>query len=80
MSIEKQEILQSIETLPEELANQVLDYMEYIKFNYVVNKAPDSVIIKDKNDLTQKIAKGIESTDKGEVYSLEEVFEEVQKI
>lgn len=80
MSTVKQEILQSIETLPEELANQVLDYMEYIKFNYVVNKAPDSVIIKDKNDLIQKIAKGIESTDKGEVYSLEEVFEEVQKI
>lgn len=80
MSTVKQEILQSIETLPEELANQVLDYMEYIKFNYVVNKAPDSVTIKDKNDLIQKIAKGIESTDKGEVYSLEEVFEEVQKI
>ncbi len=80
MSTVKQEILQSIETLPEELANQVLDYMEYIKFNYVVNKAPDSVIIKDKNDLIQKIGKGIESTDKGEVYSLEEVFEEVQKI
>lgn len=80
MSTVKQEILQSIETLPEELANQVLDYMEYIKFNYVINKAPDSVIIKDKNDLIQKITKGIESTDKGEVYSLEEVFEEVQKI
>lgn len=80
MSTVKQEILQSIETLPEELANQVLDYMEYIKFNYVVNKAPDSVTIKDKNDLIQKIAKGIESTDKGEVYSLEKVFEEVQKI
>ena len=28
MSIEKQELLNSIESLPEELASQVLDYME----------------------------------------------------
>lgn len=80
MSIEKQELLKSIETLPEELALQVLDYMEYIKFNYITNRAPDKLIIKDKEDLKNKLEKGIESTEKGEVYSLEEVFEEVQKI
>ena len=80
MSIEKQELLKSIETLPEELASQVIDYMEYIKFMYVTNKAPENLIIKDKEDLIRKIGKGIESTDKGEVYSIDEVFEEVQKI
>ena len=31
MSVEKQELLKSIETLPEELALQVLDYIEYLK-------------------------------------------------
>lgn len=80
MSVEKQELLKSLETLPEEIVSQVLDYMEYLKFNYVVNHAPDSVVIKDKDDLIKKLEKGIESTNNGEVYSLEEVFEEVQKI
>ncbi len=80
MSVEKQELLKSIETLPEEIVSQVLDYMEYLKFNYVVNHAPEELIIKDKEDLIKKLEKGIESTNNGEVYSLEEVFEEVQKI
>ncbi len=80
MSAEKQELLKSIETLPEELALQVLDYIEYLKFNSVINNAPQDLIIKDKEDLKKKLKAGIESTEKGEVYSLEEVFEEVQKI
>ncbi len=80
MSVEKQELLKSIETLPEELALQVLDYIEYLKFNSVINNAPQDLIIKDKEDLKKKLKAGIESTEKGEVYSLEEVFEEVQKI
>ena len=80
MSIEKQKLLKSIEELPEELANQVLDYMEYVKFMYAINQAPDSVVIKDKEDLIKKLEKGIESTNNGDVYSLEEVFEEIQKI
>lgn len=80
MSAEKQELLKSIETLPEELALQVLDYIEYLKFNSVINNAPQDLIIKDKEDLKKKLKAGIESTEKGEVYSLEEVFEQVQKI
>ena len=80
MSIEKQELLKSIETLPEELASQVIDYMEYVKFMYITNKAPEELIIKDKKDLMMKLEQGIESTEKGDVYSSEEVFEEVQNI
>lgn len=80
MSIEKQELIKSIESLPEELASQLLDYVEYMKFIYVANKAPNNLIIKDKQDLIEKLEKGIESTNKGEVYSLDEVFQEVQNI
>ncbi len=80
MSIEKQELFKSIETLPEELALQVLDYIEYLKFNSIIYNAPKDLIIKDEEDLKKKLEEGIESTEKGEVYSLEEVFEEVQKI
>ena len=80
MSIEKQELLKSIEDLPEEIVLQLLDYMEYLKFNYIVNQAPKELIIKDKEDLKKKLEAGIESTEKGEVFSLEEVLEEVKKI
>ena len=80
MSAEKQELLKSIETLPEELASKVIDYMEYVKFMYITNKAPEELIIKDKKDLMMKLEQGIESTEKGDVYSSEEVFEEVQNI
>ena len=54
--------------------------MEYIKFNYIAKEAPDNLIIKDKKDLINKLEKGIESTENGEVYSLEDVYEEVKKI
>lgn len=80
MSIEKQKLYNSIETLPDELALKVIDYMEYIRFNYIISQAPDNLIIKDKEDLKKKLEEGIKSTENGEVYSLEEVFEEVQKI
>jgi hypothetical protein len=80
MTAKQQELYNAIENLPDELASQVIDYMEYIKFMYVSNEAPDNLIIKDKEDLKKKLEQGIESTDKGEVYSIEEVLEEVQKL
>ena len=50
MSIEKQKILNEIETLPDELANQVIDFIEYLKFSHISMEAPDSVVIKSKKD------------------------------
>ena len=33
MSIEKQKLYNEIETLPEELASQVIDFIEYLRYN-----------------------------------------------
>ena len=41
MSIEKQKLYNEIDTLPEELANQVIDFIEYLKLSYIENEAPD---------------------------------------
>ena len=79
MSIEKQEILKTLETLPEELALQVLDYIEYLKFNSVINKAPQNLIIKDKEDLKKKLEEGLEDIENGNVCSLDEAFLEIEK-
>ena len=51
MSIEKQKILNEIETLPDELAKQVIDFIEYLKFSQISMETPDSVVIKSKKDL-----------------------------
>ena len=80
MSIEKKELIKSIESLPEELTLQALDYIEYLKFNSVINNAPQNLEIKNVEDLKNKLELGIESTEKGEVFSIEEVFEDVQRI
>ena len=35
MSIEKQRLYNEIDTLPEELTNQVINFIEYLKISYV---------------------------------------------
>lgn len=79
MSIEKQELLKSIETLPEELIVQLLDYMEYLKFTSVINNAPKDLIIKDEKDLREKLEEGLQDIEDGNVCTLDEAFEEIEK-
>ena len=80
MSIEKQKILNEIETLPDELANQVIDFIEYLKFSHISLEAPDSVVIKSKKDLKEKLQKGIDDINANRVYSIEEVFNKIDNI
>ena len=80
MSIEKQKLYNEIETLPEELTNQVLNYIEYLKFSYIDNEAPDSVTIKSKKDLKEKLQKGLNDIKENKVYSLDETFSKIDNI
>lgn len=80
MSIEKQKLYSEIDTLPEELTNQVIEFIEYLKFSHIDQEAPDSVIIKSKKDLKEKLQKGMDDIEAGRVYSLDEVFEELDNI
>ena len=40
MSIEKQKLYNEIETLPEELTIQVVNFIEFLKLSYVDGEAP----------------------------------------
>ena len=80
MSIEKQKLLNEIETLPEELTNHVINFIEYLKLSYIDTETPESVAIKSKKDLREKLQKGLDDISKGRVYSLDEVFAEIDKI
>ncbi len=80
MSTEKQELYNEIETLPEEFTNQVINFIEYLKLSYIDTEAPDSVTIKSKRDLKEKLQKGIDDINSNKVYSLDEVFAKIENI
>ncbi len=80
MSIEKQKLYNEIETLPEELANQVINFIEYLKLSYIDTEAPDRVIIKSKKDLKEKLQKGLDDIKSNKVYSLDETFAKIDNI
>ena len=80
MSIEKQELYNEINTLPEELMAQVIDFIEYLKLSHLDQKAPDSVTIKNKKDLKENLQKGLEDINNNKVYSVDEVFTNLDNI
>lgn len=80
MTVKKQELCNLIETLPEEFSNKILDYIEYLKYSAIINNAPENLIIKDKEDLKNKILEGIEDSENGKVCNIDEAFKEVDEI
>lgn len=74
MSAEKQKLFNEIQTLPEELTNQVINFVEFLKLSYAETEAPESITIKSKKDLKEKLQKGIDDIRENRVYSLEEAF------
>ena len=80
MSIEKQKLYNEIDTLPEELINQVIDFIEYLKLSHIDKEAPHSVIIKSKKDLKEKLQKGLDDIKANKVFSLAETFAKIDNI
>lgn len=80
MSIEKQKLYNEIETLPEELTNQVINFIEYLKISYIDTEAPDSITIKSKKDLKEKLQKGLDDIKANKVYSLDEAFAKIDNM
>ncbi len=80
MSIEKQKLYNEIATLPEELTNQVVNFIEYLKLSYIDKEAPDSVTIKIKEYLREKLQKVIDDIKENRVYSLDNAFAKIEKI
>lgn len=78
MTTKNKELYNIIETLPEELSNKVLEYIEYLKYSEIINTAPESVIIKDKKDLIKKIKNGMSDIRNGKVCSVEDAFSEIE--
>lgn len=80
MTTKQKEICNIIKTLPDELSSKVLDYIEYLKYTVATATAPKELIAQDKKDLKEKLEEGIKDSESGNVYSIDEVFDEVEKI
>ena len=80
MSNEKQHWNNVIERLPDELTSQALKLIEQLQKSYKNCGAPESVVVKNKDDLIKKLEKGIDDTEHGRVCSLEEAYKEVKEI
>ncbi len=80
MSIEKQKLYKEIETLPEELTNQVINFIEFLKLSCIDEEAPEEVTIKSKKDLKEKLQKGLDDIKESRVYSLDETFSKIEEI
>ena len=78
MTIKQQKLYNIIETLPEELSNKVIEFIEYLKYTDVVNNESQDFIIKDKKDLRKKLEEGIKDTDNEKVCSIDETFSEIE--
>lgn len=77
MTNKQKELYNIMEKLPEELLIKVLDYIEYLKFSNAINNAPKELIVKDKNELIEKLKEGIKATENGQVCSIDEVFDKL---
>ena len=80
MSIEKQRLYNEIDELPEELTRQVFNFIEYLKLSYIESEAPESVEIKSKSDLKEKLQKGLDDIKQNRTYSLDEVFQKLDNL
>lgn len=74
MSIEKQKLYNEIETLSEELTNQVINFIEYLKLSYADTKSDNSITIKNK------FQKGIDDINANKKCSLEDLFKNLENI
>lgn len=80
MTMKQKELYNVIERLPDNLLNKAIDYIEYLKFSELTNQIPEEITVKDEEDLIEKLEKGVKATENGEVCSVDEAFDKIERI
>ena len=60
--------------------HEYINFIEYLKFSHVDTETLDSVTIKSKKDLKEKLQRGLNDIKENKVYSLDEVFSKIDNI
>ena len=80
MNTKNQELYNIIETLPENMLDKVLDYIEYLEFTNLIDIPIKELSISGKKDLRKKLEKGEDDIKNGNVVSIDEAFQKIGKI
>ncbi len=82
MTTIKKELYETIDLFPDEIANELLNYAEFLASRYFEKEMPDRVVIKDSEDLRKKIQERIKRGESGKekMLSIDEAFKELDKI
>ena len=80
MSEQQKRVYEAIIDLPEEVCNRILEYIDEIKFNMVINNAPEELIPKNEEDLQRMLEEADNDIEAGDVYSFDEVVTEINKM
>ena len=80
MSEQQRRVYEAIIGLPEDVCNRILEYIDEIRFNMVINNAPEELIPKNEEDLQRMLEEADKDVEAGDVYSLDEVVADINKL
>lgn len=82
MTATKKELVETIELIPDAIANELLNYADYLVSKYYEKKMPDRIVIKDNEDLKIKLNERIKKIESGKerMLTVDEAFEEIDKM
>ena len=80
MSEQQKRVYEAIIDLPEDVCNRILEYIDEIKFNMVINNAPEELIPKNEEDLQKMLEEADKDIEAGDVCSFDEVVTEINKM
>ncbi|MBQ7668445.1 MAG: hypothetical protein IJS47_03890 [Clostridia bacterium] len=77
MSDEKLKLHNTIDGIPEEWVKKILEYIEILRKNDEELNVPDRLVVKNEDELSQKLTEAIESE---EAIPLSEVINRMSKV
>ena len=82
MTVTKQELYNTIDLIPDSVAKELLNYANYLTSKYIEKTMPDRLIIKDNEDLKEKLSKRVEKIEsrKAKMFSVDGAFEEIDSL
>jgi len=80
MTAKNQELYNIIATLPDNISDKVLEYIDYLRFSEMTNLSIEELEIKSKSDLRKKLQEGEDDIKNGRIVSLDEAFDEIDKM
>ncbi len=82
MTATKQKLYNTIKLIPDSVAKELLNYADYLTSKYIEKTMPKELIIKNREDLKQKLGKRIAKIESGKakMLTIDEAFDEIDSV